>query len=152
MADLKTLQAYANKCSDKLGLPDHPVLRWYTKSDGCQMRPSTLAHCHITSDTAPRGTICLQKGKPVWHKVSYWHNTIAHEVSHLAVKSNHSSVTFARRMVTLGVANYAEKRLVKGARRHHHIYDQYVRRETRVRRVFKTFKVCSLCGLTWNTK
>ena len=124
MATLETLQQYANKCADKLNLPEHPVLRWHTTDDQCKMKSHIYAHCHIKdSHGFPRGTICLRKGIPVWHKVSWWHNTIAHDVTHLAVKSKHGTPTFARRMVSLGVANCRERTNARSARKgHHHIW------------------------------
>ncbi len=124
MANLETLQQYANKCADRLELLDHPVLRWHTKSDQCRLMPRILAHCHTRdSHGFPKGTICLNKRAPIWYKVSFWHNTIAHEVTHLAVKSPHGTPTFARQMVKLGVANYRERIDARSARKgHHHVW------------------------------
>ncbi len=124
MANLKTLQLYADKCAVKLGIDVKPVLRWHLSDDMCQMKSYTYAHCHIKDNHGfPRGTICLHKGIPVWHKVSWWHNTIAHEVTHLAVKSNHNTPTFDRRMVTLGVANLNERLNARSSMKgHHHIW------------------------------
>ena len=146
MADLKTLQAYADKCANNLGIAEKPVLRWHTKEYECSMRPSILAHCHTGNETASRGTICLNRRQPIWTKVSDWHNTIAHEVTHLAVKSNHSSVTFARRMVSLGIANCNEKRMEKSGRRHRHIYDRCVHYRNKPQGMVRIRWECSLCG------
>ena len=109
MASLKVMQAYADKCADRLGVDAKPVLRWQTSD--CRLRKYVRAHCHIVDNHTPpsapfpRGTICISRKNMAGRTVKQWHYTIGHEVAHLAVKSNHSTGTFARRMVALGVAN-----------------------------------------------
>ena len=120
MASLGIMQSYAEKGADKLGVTDKPLLRW--SGEPCKISRTSWAHCHITNHTLPRGTICIYKGLGQ-RKIRNWHNTIAHEVSHLAVKSFHSSPTFARRMVSLGVANQKERLMAKAGKKHRHIYN-----------------------------
>lgn len=109
---LESLQAYAEKCAAKLGVTDKIVVRWGTVD--CPLHRA-YAHCHISNNNPkypfPRGTICVNR--TLRRTAKQWHHTMAHEVIHLAVKSNHFSPTFAKRMVTLGVANYSEKETAK---------------------------------------
>jgi len=111
MATLKTMQAYADRCADRLSVDTRPVLQWSTPD--CKLNRWSYAHCHIRDSVYPRGTICLHRKNMAHRGVKDWHHTIAHEVAHLAVKSNHSTATFARRMVALGVANYYDKDTIK---------------------------------------
>ncbi len=121
MGKLETYQNYANKCADKLGIP-HPLLRW--SAEPCVVKASYHAHCHIVDYEFPRGTICLNK---LWFghaTIKQWHHCLAHEVSHLAVKSPHGSPTFDRRMVALGVANYSERLNARSSGKgHHHVWE-----------------------------
>ena len=129
MTDLKTLQAYADKCAEKLGITEKVVLRWAgSKNDGkgittCKLSKTTYAHCHTSASWNPRGTICLSRKYFTKFSVKQWHHCIAHEVAHLAVKSAHRTPAFDRRMVTLGVANDKERLNARSARKgHHHIW------------------------------
>lgn len=88
----------------------------------CKVEPRNWAHCHVRDGKCPRGTICISR-HVTKVGVKEWHQLIAHEVTHLAVKSSHKSVTFARRMVTLGQADYREARLVRAQKRHRHDWD-----------------------------
>ena len=113
MATLKTMQVYADKCAERLDIETAPVLRWQTAD--CKLHRN-YAHCHIRDGEYPKGTICLSRRCIPQMTIKRWHHTIAHEVTHLAVKSNHSTATFARRMVALGVANYYDKDTIKRER------------------------------------
>ena len=120
MNKLEKYQVYANKCADKLGVP-HPNLRW--SGAPCTVAPRCYAHCHTSDGTFPRGTICLRSTALARGTVHEQHGIIAHEVCHLAVKSNHGTPTFDRRMVALGVANYSERLNARSAKRgHHHVW------------------------------
>ena len=117
MNKLETYQAYADKCADKLGIDCKPVLRWQTSD--CKLHRDVNAHCHIIDDHRPpaapfpRGTICLSRKRMPAKSLKGWRYTIAHEVAHLSVRSNHSTATFARRMVALGVANNYDRDTIK---------------------------------------
>ncbi|KKN71481.1 hypothetical protein LCGC14_0420600 [marine sediment metagenome] len=104
MANLKTMQAYANKCAEK----------WQTSD--CKLGKWANAHCHILDGEYPRGVICLHHRRIPAKSTKGWHYTIAHEVAHLAVKSNHSTATFARRMVALGIASDYDKDSIRRAK------------------------------------
>jgi len=118
MANLATMQRYAEKCAEKLGITDKVTLRWHG-GDCVLHKRHHNAHCHICDgDAYPRGTICIRPGTWRLKSVKDWHYLIAHEVAHLATKCNHSSVTFARRMVALGQADSYEKGKVRASRRH----------------------------------
>lgn len=120
MANLKTMQVYANKCAERLGVTDNVLLRW---SGGvCKCKPRENAHCHTADGTMPRGTICIKPGSYRLETIKGWHYLIAHEVSHLATKCSHSSYTFARRMESLGQASSYEKDYLRTRRKHHHVY------------------------------
>ena len=120
MNKLERYQAYAEKCAVKLGVTDKIVLRW--SSEPCKTSKNTLAHCHIKYTEFPRGTICLARdfASAYFNPVKKWHQTVAHEVAHLAVKSAHGTPTFDRRLVALGVANLRERRNAKSTRNHRH--------------------------------
>ena len=128
MATLKTYQSYADKVAVKLGVTDLPVLRWEGGKDGCSLSKTTYAHCHIAElvsprNRFPRGTICLNRSYFTKFSVKEWHHCLAHEVTHLAVKSDHHTPTFDRRMVALGVANDSERINARSARKgHHHLW------------------------------
>ena len=111
------MQRYADKIADKLGVDTRPVLRW--SGDNCIVANRHSAHCHVRDSQYPQGTICMRKFNMT---VRYMHQVIAHEVTHLAIKSNHSSTTFARKLVRLGQANAREAIRAKSGKRHHHIY------------------------------
>lgn len=120
MPSLATLQAYAERCAAKLGIADAVVLRWADRP--CTCKRGVNAHCHIMDSKMPRGTICITRGNWRLKTVKGWHYLMAHEVSHLATKSSHSSPTFARRMETLGVANLRERDLLRAVRKHRHAW------------------------------
>ena len=117
MNKLEKYQNYANKIAEKLGLDTKPIIRW--SGGDCLVAKRHNAHCHVQDGEFPKGTICIKQGI---EKVDYWHQLITHEVTHLAVKSGHSSVTFARRMVELGQATHRQKVMARAGRRHHHIF------------------------------
>ena len=127
--NLATLQAYANKCAEKLGITEKLVLRWAGGQYGCKLGKTTYAHCHTAEFGSPRnrfsrGTICLSLKWFAGFSIKEWHHCIAHEVAHLAVKSAHYTPTFDRRLVALGVANDSERRNARSARKgHHHIWE-----------------------------
>ena len=115
MANLATMQRYAEQCAEKLGVTDPVKLRWH--GGKCVLRRKYhCAHCHVLSDEDfPRGTICIRPGTWKLATVKGRRMLIAHEVAHLATKSNHWTVTFARKMVLLGQADRYEQSLVKNA-------------------------------------
>ena len=121
MATLATMQAYADKTADKLEVTARPALRWHG-GDCVLARRGHNAHCHIIDGAMPQGTICIRPGTFRLSTVKGWHYLIAHEVSHLATKSSHSSATFARRMETVGQADYRERMRLRSTRKHRHIY------------------------------
>lgn len=123
MDKLETYQAYADKCATKLDVTNKVIVRWAGGKDGCKIRKTTYAHCHIVDTKFPRGTICLNHSYFAKFSVKKWHHTIAHEVAHLAIKSAHRTPTFDRRMVALGVANDRERDNARSTRKgHHHIW------------------------------
>jgi len=122
MANLATMQRYAEKCAEKLGVTDTVKLRWH--GGECKLKKSAAAHCHVDhGDTPSRGTICIRKGTWRLQTVKGWHNLIAHEVAHLGTKSNHNSPAFARKMMALGQADRWDKNTINRERwlRHHRI-------------------------------
>ena len=131
MAQLETYQAYADKCAEKLGITEKLVLRWAGGQYGCPLGKRTHAHCHVAELGGPRnrfdrGTICLSRSYFATFSVKEWHHCIAHEVTHLAVKSAHHTPTFDRRLVALGVANDIERSNAQSARKgHHHIWETW---------------------------
>ena len=142
MANLATMQRYADKCAEKLGITDEVILRWH--GGDCKLQKSEAAHCHVCKHTNyrnayPRGTICLRRDTWRLKTVKDWHYLIAHEVAHLATKSSHSSPTFARRMMALGQADHREKQRVLASRKHRHIYSLTVISNGKVGRL------CSIC-------
>ena len=138
MNKLDTYQNYANKCAEKLGIA-HPVLRWSGAT--CQVKGLTHAHCHTRDGEFPRGTICLNRRWFGEASIKQWHHCIAHEVTHLAVKSPHHSPTFDKRMVVLGIANYSERLNARSTRKgHHHVWESwYVPSKG-------SFRKCRVCG------
>ena len=118
MNKLETYQKYADKCAGELGITDKVTLRW--SGTDCVVASRHAAHCHTGNKTLLRGTICIRRMRMT---IKYWHNLIAHEVSHLAIKSNHNSATFAKRMVALGVANSRERLMAKSGQKHKHIWN-----------------------------
>ncbi len=132
MANLETYQAYADKCAEKLGIKEKPVLRWAGGQYGCSLGKRIHAHCHLAEFVGPRnrfarGTICLSHSYFAVFSVKEWRHCLAHEVTHLAVKSAHCTPTFDRRLVALGVANDSERINARSARRgHHHIWRRWL--------------------------
>lgn len=134
MNKLELYQAYADKVAAKLGVTDKVIIQWagkggidlitYTfKQDGCKIGKYTHAHCHVIDGEFPRGTICLSRSYFAKFSIKEWHHCIAHEVTHLAGKSNHGTPTFDRKMVALGVANDRERLNARSARKgHHHLW------------------------------
>ena len=124
MNKLETYQAYADRCAMKLGVIDKVIIQWAGGEKGCKLKKRSHAHCHIgTESKFPRGTICISHSYFARFSVKEWHHTIAHEVTHLAVKSAHHTPTFDRRMVALGIANDRERLNARSARKgHHHVW------------------------------
>ncbi|MDP2158141.1 MAG: hypothetical protein Q8K68_10590 [Nitrospirota bacterium] len=114
---LETLQRWAERYAQKLGLTEMPKVGW--RKD-CTAGPADGytpkgTHCHIGPDN--RGLVCIHpsslKGKRGWK----W--LIAHEVCHLKVKS-HRSPYFWKWMGTLGFASERVSAQVAGVQRHRH--------------------------------
>ena len=117
MNKLALLQQYAEKIAAKLGVDCQPTLRW--SGGTCRTKPHQAAHCHISSATLPRGTICLAHVKGT---VLDWRYTIRHEVAHLATKQSHNSYSFALRMERIGEISGTERKALRSRRRHQHLY------------------------------
>jgi len=148
MGKLETYQNYANNCSDKLGI-EHSVLRWSDKECSCK---NNFAHCHVMDDNLPRGTICLNRRYFAEGSVKDWHHTIAHEIAHLAVKSNHRTPTFDRQLVKLGVATRAERQNSRSAKKgHHHLWMSYIR-VTHLDEELERWQQCRICGKKQGSK
>ena len=142
MANLATMQRYAEKCAEKLGVTDKVTLRWH--GGACTLRKGDAAHCHVCNRISyrneyPRGTICLRRDTWRLKTVKDWHYLIAHEVAHLATPCSHSSPTFARRMMALGQADHREKQRVLASRKHRHNYSFTIINNGKVSRQ------CSIC-------
>jgi len=103
MGKLLQYQAYAERCAMQLGVETMPLLRW--SGEPCTVRGRSHAHCHIKDGAYPRGTICLSRTWFAAASTRERRHCLGHEVVHLAVKSNHKTPTFDRRMVVLGLAN-----------------------------------------------
>ena len=148
MVKLEAMQRWAERCAEKLGVTDTITLRW--GGGECKVKPYHNAHCHVYGDTLPRGTICFNHHVTSW-SIRDWHRLVAHEVAHLAVKSDHNSVTFARRMVALGQANYRQQVMIKAQRRHRHQWSQHYS-------VGRPLRRCTICGkeqvgtITWKDR
>ncbi len=120
MNKLETYRAYADKCATRLSVTNQPVIRWADGKNNDRMQKTTHAHCHISNGEFPKGTICLNRNWFARVTLKLKHHCIAHEVTHLAVKSAHRTPTFDRRLVALGVANDSEKRNARSSRKGHH--------------------------------
>ncbi len=139
MNKLETYRTYADKCATKLGVTDKIVIRWGDGNSNDRMQKTTHAHCHLTNGDYPRGTICLNHKYFAKFTVKQWHHCIAHEVTHLAVKSPHNTPTFDRRLVILGVANDSERRKAQSTKKGHH-HDWGSGWDSR-----GSFKYCHIC-------
>jgi len=142
LATLQSLQTWADKVADKLGLAEgsRPSLRWADKK--CPLSKLGHAHCHVEDAQFPRGTICCSQRRFNLASIKEWHVLITHEVVHLAVKSNHLSATFARRMVMLGQANRQETRLTLANKRHRHEW----RWANPIKHTQAIRHICVICG------
>ena len=135
MTRLGTIQRWAERFAQKLGVPDRIKVIPRSECPTSSSKGSRI-HCHMTG--VHRGTICWDT-RDANRDSRGWKWIIAHEVCHLKVQS-HSSPYFARYMARLGFAREKRQAQLAGLLRHRHewYYFQFVDDQVR--------QTCSVCG------
>jgi len=144
---LDTLQRYAEKVAQKLGVTDTVTVRWHLGKADKDKLTGNDAHIHVRDTEYPRGTICI--GRKAFDGRG-WRWTIAHEVTHLKVK-NHHSPYFNRYMARLGFNQMGERTsaVKAGLIRHRHDWrrGEFISERLEGKELVIRYKaVCRICG------